>query len=88
MKFYYDVIETHCVEVDFQKIYEHVMNDPYVHTRYDAYLEFIDNCDYYLEKIYKIDDLVCENNNHAIQELIDSWEAWLEETFGKNWDEV
>ena len=88
MKFYYDVIETHCVEIDFQKIYECVMNDPYVHTPYDAYLEFMDNVDHYLEKIYKIDDLVCENNDYAIQELIDSWGDWLEETFGKNWDEV
>ena len=51
MKFYYDVIETHCVEIDFQKIYEYVMNDPYVHTRYDAYLEFMDNFEYYLENI-------------------------------------
>ena len=88
MKFYYNVIETHCVEIDFQKIYEHIMNDPYVHTRYDAYLEFIDNSDHYLEKIYNIDDLVYENNEYAIQELIDSWESWLEETFGKNWDEM
>ena len=39
-------------------------------------------------KIYKINDFVGENNDHAIQELIDSWEAWLEETFGENWDEI
>ena len=41
-----------------------------------------------VEKIYKINDFVGENNDHAVQELIDSWEAWLEETFGKNWDEI
>lgn len=89
MKFYYDIIETRCVEINFQEIYNYIHdNEPDINNRYDIYLEFVDNFDYYLEKIYKIDDLVCENNDYAIQELIDSWGDWLEETFGKDWDEV
>lgn len=89
MKFYYDIIETRCVEVNFQEIYNYIHdNEPDINNRYDIYLEFIDNCSYYLDKLYKFEDFVGENNDHAIQELIDSWETWLEETFGENWDEI
>lgn len=89
MKFWYEVIETHCVEIDFQEVYDYIHdNEPDMSNNYDIYLEFIDNCSYYLDKLYKLEDFVGENNDHAIQELIDSWETWLEETFGENWDEI
>lgn len=87
MKFWYEVIKSHCIDVDFQKVYEYIHeNEPRMVTPYDVYLEFIDNFDYYLDKIYGIEDFVAEDNDHVIQELIDSWEAWLEEEFGKDWD--
>ena len=89
MKFWYEVIETHCVEIDFQEVYDYIHdNEPDMSNNYDIYLEFIDNYFYYLDKLYKLEDFVGENNDHAVQELIDSWETWLEETFGENWDEV
>lgn len=89
MKFWYDVIESHCIDIDFQEVYnyisDHVLN---MNNHYDIYLEFIDNCSYYLGDLYKLEDFVEENNEYAILKLIDSWENWLKETFGRNWDEV
>jgi len=52
MKFWYDVIESHCIDIDFQEVYnyirDHVLN---MNNHYDIYLEFIDNCSYYLGNI-------------------------------------
>lgn len=89
MKFWYDVIESHCIDIDFQEVYNYICDHaPNMNNHYDIYLEFIDYCSHYLYELYKLKDFVKEDNDHAIAELIDSWENWLEETFGRNWDEV
>lgn len=89
MKFWYEVIESHCIDIDFQEVYNYIHdNEPNIDNHYDIYLAFIDNYPYYLDKLYKLEDFVEEDNDLVIQELIDSWGDWLEETFGKDWDEI
>lgn len=88
MKFYYDVIETHCVEIDFQKIYNYIKSDDPDIKIIDVYNTFIDNVTFYLKSIYGCEDLEEEDNEYSINELIDSWGDWLDKIFGENWDEV
>lgn len=87
MKFWYEIIESRCIDVDFQKVYDYIRdNESNINNHYDVYLEFINNYSYYLDKLYKLEDFVEEDNDHAVQELINSWKDWLEEEFGKDWD--
>ena len=88
MKFYYDVVETHCVEIDFQEIYDYIKSDdPDIKTS-EVYYTFIDNITFYLRSIYGCEDLEEDDNEYNINELIDSWGDWFDKIFGENWDEV
>ena len=88
MKFWYKIVTFGFVDIDFQEIYNYIKSDnPDIKT-YDVYNTFIDNVTFYLRSIYGCEDLEEDDNEHNINELIDSWGDWLEETFGENWDEI
>lgn len=87
MKFYYDIIETKMIDVDFQKIYDFIKNeDFYNSTLEEIYDSFVDNVGYCLRSIYDCDDLMTWDNEENIHELIVGWENWLESTFGNIWE--
>lgn len=88
MKFWYEVIESHYIDIDFQKIYDYIKSDDPDIEIIDVYNTFIDNVSFYLRSIYECEDLEEEDNEYNINELIDSWGDWFDKTFGKNWDEV
>lgn len=88
MKFWYRIVTLEFVDIDFQEIYNYIKSDdPDIKTS-EVYYTFIDNVAFYLRSIYGCEDLEEDDNDHAIQELIDSWGDWFDEKFGENWDEV
>lgn len=92
MKFWYDIIDTRCLEINFEEIYDIIKDrlledEPEVST-YDIYQEFIDNVQYYINVIYRVDDFDESENESNVEDLVCCWEQWLEEKFGENWDEV
>lgn len=88
MKFYYDVIESHSIDVDFQEVYDFIkeQEDSKVETTEDMFYAFADNTGYYLRSLYNCEDLVTWDNESAIDELVRNWERWLEEKFGEIWE--
>ena len=92
MKFWYDVIESRSININFEEIYDIIKDrlledDPETST-YDVYQEFIDNIQYYINSIYRVDDFVEHENESNVVDLVYCWVQWLEEKFGENWDEV
>ena len=85
MDFWYEVITSEKINVDFQEIFdscrEEIEEDSV--SRIDD--EFCDNTIYYLQKLYKCPDLIEEDNENQLNLLIDEWQDWLEDKFGKDW---
>lgn len=90
MRYFYEIEECDYIDInDFQEIYDFVENElresnlPYKPR--DVYDEFIDNFDYYIVAIYSAQDYDGEINDHFIQEVINAFDEWCDEKFGKNW---
>ena len=52
------------------------------------YVEFIDNVQYYINSIYRVDDFDEDDNEDNTEALVIDWERWLKEKFGENLDEL
>lgn len=88
MEFWYNIIESHYIDIDFQEIYDYIKSDdPDIKTS-EVYYTFTDNTAFYLRSIYGCEDLEEDDNEHNINELIDSWGDWFDKIFGENWDEI
>lgn len=86
MDFWYDVITSEKIKIDFQEIFDEVRKqNPDETSISEIDNEFCDNIVYYLQKLYKCPDLIEEDNEYPILHLIDKWQDWLEEKYGKNW---
>ena len=86
MDFWYQVISSEKITVDFQEIFDEIREqnpDETSVSRIDD--EFCDNTLYYLQGLYNCQDLNEEDNEHQLDELINQWQDWLEEKYGKNW---
>jgi hypothetical protein len=84
MEFYYEVIITEHIDIDFNKIYNRVVEelknlDTISFT--NVCDEFLNNMVYYLQELYNCKDLVEEDNTYVLEELADEWEEWLDEKF-------
>ena len=92
MKFWYNVVDFKVIDIDFAELFdiinERLLEDNPNPSVYDVYLEFIDNVQYYINSIYRVDDFVEDDNENNTEALVIDLEHWLEEKFGENWDEV
>ena len=92
MKFWYNIIDTRCLEIDFAELFdiinERLLEDNPNPSVYDVYVEFIDNVQYYINSIYRVDDFDEDDNEDNTEALVIDWERWLKEKFGENLDEL
>ena len=88
MKFYYDVIESYEIYIDFQDIYDHIKSEYPDYSNYAIYEHFIENVEYLLTEIYKCYDFVAYDNDRNVNDLVNRWGQWFDEKFGEGWDEV
>ena len=88
MEFWYNVIESYCIDVDFQKIYDYIKEQEPNYNNYELFIIFIDNAGFYLRSIYGCEDLNEIDNECQLDILIERWEDWFKETFGENWDDT
>ena len=92
MKFWYDVIESRSINIDFEELFdiikERLLEDEPEVSTYDVYQEFTDNVQYYVSSIYPADDFDASENESNVEDLVCCWEKWFEEKFGENWDEI
>ena len=86
MKFWYEVLESRCIDVDFQEIYDYIKSDDPDIKISEVYYTFTDNVAFYLSSMYGCEDLEEYNNEYNINELIDFWGNWFDKMFGENWD--
>ena len=92
MKFWYAVINYNSIDVDFEELFyiikERLLEDDPETSTYEVYIEFIDNIQYYINSIYKVNDFEEDGNEGNVEDLIIEFEKWLKENFGENWDEI
>lgn len=83
MKYWYEVITTEFVDIDFQEVFDFIKKEEQLSELYDIYVEFIDNMGYYIRSIYKHtdDDLVNGDNDNFFDEVQKGWEKFLEEKY-------
>lgn len=86
MKFYYQVIGTECVDIDFKELFTYISNviseddkGPIIET---IYYEFLDNMDFYIKEIYPCQDLYDDDNEQFYEDVQDAWEDFLKEEYG------
>ena len=83
MKYWYEVITTEFVDIDFQEVFDFIKKEEQLSELYDIYVEFIENMGYYIRSIYKHtdDDLVNGDNDNFFDEVQKGWEKFLEEKY-------
>ena len=82
-RYWYEVITTEFVDIDFQEIFDFVKKESKLTDIDSIYNEFIDNMGYYIRSVYsKTDDLVDEDNDCFFQEIENDWGDFLEEKYG------
>ena len=84
MKYWYEVITSECVNIDFQEVFDFIKKESNLTDIDDLYYEFIDNMGYYIRSIYKHTDesLVSEDNDNFFDEVKKGWEEFLEKEYG------
>lgn len=87
MKFIYNIVNVKSIDINFQEIFEEVSKEIESDSASEVYEEFCDNVGYYLRSVYEISNFEEEYNELEIDELMLSFESWLDEKFGENWDE-
>ena len=88
MKFYYDVIDSYEIDIDFQDIYNYIKSNHPDYSNYSIYDYFVTNVEYILITIYKCYDFIEYDNTGTIDDMINYWEQWFNEKFGEHWDEI
>ena len=86
MKFFYNIVNTDTIDINFQEIFDYVskgLDNPSV---LDVFNEFTENVGYYIRSIYD-DNFEEDYNIFEIEDLITALEKWLEEKFGEGWNE-
>lgn len=91
MIIWYNVIDSKQAKIDFDLVYNVVWErifelEPEI-TKYDIYIEFLDNLEYYMQQLVAADFVEFDNESVA-EEIQQGWEKWFEEKFGGNWDEI
>ena len=83
MKYWYEVITSECVDIDFQEVFDFIMKESGLTDMDDLYYEFLDNMVYYITSIYKYTEstLVDEDNDYFFEEVQKGWEKFLEKEF-------
>lgn len=85
MEFWYDVIESYRLYIDFQEIYDYIESEGVFDTE-DIYASFYENVGFYLRSIYGCEDFYEDDNELQIEELLLSWNKWFDNKFGENWN--
>ena len=81
-RYWYEVITTEFVDIDFQEIFDFVKKEYKLTDIDDIYYEFLDSMGYYIRSIYsRTDDLVDEDNDYFFQEVEKDWYEFLEEKY-------
>ena len=82
-RYWYEVITTEFVDIDFQEIFDFIKKESNLTDIDRIYNEFIDNMGYYIRSVYSsTDDLVDEDNGYFFQEIENDWGDFLEEKYG------
>lgn len=82
-RYWYEVITTEFVDIDFQEIFDFVKKESKFTDIDSIYNEFINNMGYYIRSVYsKTDDLVDEDNDYFFQAIENDWEDFLKEKYG------
>lgn len=83
MKYWYEVITSECVDIDFQEVFDFIMKESGLTDMDDLYYEFLDNMVYYITSIYKYTEntLVDEDNDYFFEEVQKGWEKFLEKEY-------
>ena len=91
MIIWYDVIDSKQAKIDFDLVYNVIWERSYECEpevpKYDIYIEFLDNLEYYMQQLVAA-DFVEFDNELVAEEIQQGWEKWFEEKFGGNWDEI
>ena len=83
IRYWYEVITTEFVDIDFQEIFDFVKKESKLTDIDDLYYEFLDSMGYYIRSIYsRTDDLVDEDNDYFFQEVEKDWSEFLKEKYG------
>ena len=83
MKFTFKETKDFDLEIDFQKIYDHVKksniesNPNYNYTKWDVYNDFGDNMDYYIKEIYGYDVENNEYNDDVLNYIFNELSNWI-----------
>jgi hypothetical protein len=88
MKFYYDVIESYEIDIDFQDIYDYIKSDLPSYSNYAIYEHFISNVECILTAVYGCNDFVEFDNEGNVDNMLNYWEQWFDKQFGEGWDEI
>lgn len=85
MEFWYDVIESYRLYIDFQEIYDYIESESISEVS-DIYNAFCENVGFYLRSIYGCEDFYEDDNEYNVETLTLAWYKWFNNKFGENWD--
>ena len=77
MKFKYNIVEYCDIDIDFEEIYEYIQEESSDYTIKEIYDVFINNVEYYLQKLYLAYDFSEETNEYETTSLCEKWYDWL-----------
>ena len=85
MKFWYNVMEVESIDINFQEVYDYITKNVEGELSPEEVCEsFSDQIEHYLNEIYEVSELLEYYNDHVLEDIIDNFVNWVEETFNVN----
>lgn len=84
MKYGFTKTENFTVDIDFDQIYNYIVDTESITDDYEIYNDFMNNIYEYILKLYGKDVECTEDNTYVTDMICDDWYTWLVEN--KNFD--
>lgn len=81
MVIYYKVISEPYMDIDFDEIFKYVKNALKSDDLELIKEDFIDNIEGYLWNIYELTDFIEEDNDYAVELIIEKWEKYIKNKY-------
>ena len=83
MEVWYDLITKEKLDIDFEDIYNYVIDENGFDARTalcDIFEDFANNTEYYIQQYYT-GNFIEDDNQWLCEDIVDKWEEWLKEKF-------
>lgn len=87
MQYWYLIVESNCVDIDFQYVYDtiekYLTKDEKIPSTEDIEMEFIDSIEYWLSYLYSANDFYEGDNEAFIEDVATDWSKFIKENYGE-----